>query len=230
MGRWLRQLGRGSDGTPSPGFKALLGTKPSAFWDYQDSRGRLLGYVARLDRADGKAILPITWCRGSNGTTAWRCKAFPAPRPLYGLPQLAERPDAPVLVVEGEKVVVAAAQLFDDRVAVTWPGGSGAVGKADWRRLKGRDIVIWPDADAPGKKAAREVADHALRAGATSACIVALPDGLPDGWDLADTAPDGVDVRKLLAGAQDVRAARLNLRTPTGVVAGRRLQGPRWTP
>ena len=179
------------DGTPSPDFKGLLGAEPSAFWDYQDSRGRPLGYVARLDRADGKAMLPVTWCCAGE-TTAWRVKAFPAPRPLYGLPQLAERPDAPVLVVEGEKVVVAAAQLFDDRVAVTWHGGSGAVGKADWRRLKGRDIVIWPDADAPGKKAALEVAEQALCAGATSARIVALPDGLPDGWDLADTAPDGV--------------------------------------
>ncbi len=217
------------DGSPSPDFKGLLGAEPSAFWDYQDSRGRPLGYVARLDRADGKAILPVTWCCAGE-TTAWRVKAFPAPRPLYGLPQLAERPDAPVLVVEGEKVVVAAAQLFDDRVAVTWPGGSGAVGKADWRRLKGRDIVIWPDADAPGKKAAREVADHALRAGATSACIVALPDGLPDGWDLADTAPDGVDVRKLLAGAQDVRAGRLkglSLVNASDLMA-REFREPRW--
>ncbi len=99
------------DGTPSPDFKGLLGAEPSVFWDYQDSRGRLLGYVARLDRADGKAILPVTWCCAGE-TTAWRVKAFPEPRPLYGLPQLAERPKAPVIVVEGEKVAVAASKLF----------------------------------------------------------------------------------------------------------------------
>ena len=218
------------DGTPSPGFKGLLGAKPAAFWDYQDSRGRLLGYVARLDRADGKAILPVTWCRGGDATPAWRVKAFPAPRPLYGLPQLAERPDATVLVVEGEKVVVAASQLFENHVAVTWPGGSGAVGKADWRRLKGRDVVVWPDADTPGKKAAREVADHALRAGATSARMVTLPTGLPDGWDLADDVPEDMDVHKLVAGAQDVRAARLaglSLVNASDLMA-REFREPRW--
>ncbi len=196
-------------GTPVPDFKALLRSAPAAFWDYQTSDGNLLGYVVRLDRTNGKSIVPVTWCRGPNGATAWRCKAFPVPRPLYGLAQLAERPADPVLVVEGEKAAVAATSLLEDYVATTWPGGTGAVGKADWRRLKGRSTVIWPDADEPGAKAACEVADQAMRAGAASVRIVALPTGLPDGWDLADDIPAGLDVAKLIADAPDVRAAKL---------------------
>ena len=135
-----------------------------------------------------------------------------------------------MLVVEGEKVVVATARLLEDHVTVTWPGGTGAVGKADWRRLKGRAVVVWPDADEPGAKAAREVADRAIRVGATSVRIVALPDGLPDGWDLADDIPSGVDVAKLVADAPDARAvqlARLSLVSAADLME-RQFREPRW--
>ena len=92
---------------------------------------------------------------------------------------------------------MAASNLLDTYVAVTWPGGCGAVGKADWRVLTGRTVTVWPDADEPGIKAASEV----LRM-VRGARVVVLPEGLPKGWDLADDIPDGMDVDKLLAGAQ----------------------------
>ena len=217
-------------GTPVPDFKALLRSAPAAFWDYQTSDGNLLGYVVRLDRTNGKSIVPVTWCRGPKGATAWRCKAFPVPRPLYGLAQLAERPTDPVVVVEGEKAVVAAASLLEDHIAVTWPGGTNAVGKADWRQLKDRGTVVWPDADPPGAKAAREVADQAMRAGATSVRIVALPAGLPQGWDLADDIPAGLDVAKLIADAPDARAAKLAGLTLVSAadLMQRQFREPRW--
>jgi len=97
-----------------------------------------------------------------NGRTGWQWKNLPEDRPLYGLDRLAARSDAPVLIVEGEKAADAAAQLLPDYVVTTWQGGSNAVGKAFWSSLKGRDVTIWPDADKPGAKAARGVAD-ALR-------------------------------------------------------------------
>ena len=56
-------------GTPTPNFKALLRSAPAAFWDYQASDGNLLGYIVRLDRTNGKSIVPVTWCRGPNGAT-----------------------------------------------------------------------------------------------------------------------------------------------------------------
>lgn len=176
-------------------------------WDYLDSKGRLLGYVVRADRPDGgkEWVKPVVWTAGG-----WRAHAFPAPRPLYGLAELAERPDAPVLIVEGEKTACAARELFADHVCMTWPGGSSAVDKADWRRLKGRRVAIWPDADEPGAKAAQAVAAAVLAAGALDARIVALPSGLPKGWDLADPIPPGIDIGRLLEQARDVRAARLN--------------------
>jgi hypothetical protein len=111
---------------------------PSATWHYRDADGRLLFLVARFDPpGERKQILPYT-C----GPDGWRWHAPPAPRPLYGLPDLAARPHDPVLVVEGEKAADAARDLFPSHVVVTWPGGALAVGKADWSPLRGRRVII----------------------------------------------------------------------------------------
>ena len=114
---------------------------PSQTWRYLDGAGNLLFAVCRFDPVGRKKeVLPYT-C----GRAGWQWQALPAPRPLYGLDRLAARPHAPVLVVEGEKTADAAAEMFPDHVAVTWQGGTGAVGMADWRLLAGRRVAVWPD-------------------------------------------------------------------------------------
>ena len=186
--------------------RSLAGEALGGCWDYLDSQGRLLGYAVRANATDGSKawVKPVVWT-----TEGWKAQAFPTPRPLYGLADLAQRPEAPVLIVEGEKTACAARVLFEDRVCMTWPGGSSAVAQADWRRLKGRHVTIWPDADEPGAKAAQAVADAALKVGALEARIVELPAGLSKGWDLADPIPAGMDVAELIATAINVRAAKL---------------------
>jgi putative DNA primase/helicase len=118
-------------------------------WDYLDKDGRLLDYVA----PERKKLLPITYCAGPNSARGWRMKGFPAPRPLHGLQSLAQRPDAPVLLVEGGKTACTAAEVFENYVAVTWCGGAKAIDKADLTPLTGRTVILWPDADAEGEAA-----------------------------------------------------------------------------
>lgn len=152
--------------------------KPSAKWAYRNGAGKLLGLVCRFDHDGGKDVLPLTFCRNSaTGETAWRWQAFPVPRPLYGLDRLAARPDALVLVTEGEKAGDAAERLFPDHVAVTSPGGSKAAAKADWTPLQGRRVTVWPDADEPGRAYAEDVARLALAAGAVAVRVVEVPHG-----------------------------------------------------
>jgi uncharacterized protein (DUF927 family) len=174
---------------------------PSATWHYRDTEGRLLFVVARFDPpGERKQILPLT-C----GREGWRWRAPPAPRPLYGLDRLAARPDAAVIVTEGEKASDAAAALFPDMVAITWPGGALAVAKVDWQPLRGRHVVVWPDNDDAGRKAATAVAQAARAEGARSVAIVPVPSDWPDGWDLADDPPESVTadtLRELLAQAE----------------------------
>jgi len=176
----------------------------SAVWTYGDAAGRPLGHVARFDKEDGsKVVLPQTLWR-IGGRLRWQWKAFPELRPLYGLQRLAARPTAPVLVVEGEKTAEAASERLAAFVVVTWPGGSKAASKVDWSPLSGRQVVIWPDADAAGDRAGREVERLALAAGALSVALVRIPEALPAGWDLADPWPLGLgagEAERLLAAA-----------------------------
>ena len=139
-------------------------------------------YVVRKDKPNGgKDILPLWW-----DGTGWKWKAPPSPRPLYGKRQLALKPDAPVLVVEGEKTADAAALLYPSAVVITWPSGCKAIDKADWSPLAGRRCVLWPDADAVGREAMAKLAIRLLKAGAAQVRIVHPPADVPEGWDLAD--------------------------------------------
>lgn len=147
------------------------------FWQYSSTF-----YVVRKDKPDGgKDILPLWW----NGT-AWKWKAPPAPRPLYGKRHLALKPDAPVLVVEGEKTADAAALLFPSAVVITWPSGCKAIDKADWSPLAGKRCVLWPDADDVGRDAMAKLAIRLLKVGADQVRIVHPPADVAEGWDLAD--------------------------------------------
>lgn len=183
---------------PQPPTRHRQHGEPSARWCYRDAGGAVLGYVCRFDlppaedgSGGGKQVLPLLWT-----PDGWRWRGLQAPRPLYGLDRLAQRPAAPVVVCEGEKAADAAAELLPDFVATTSQNGSTSAGKADWRPLAGRRVLIWPDADAPGTAYAADVTRLALAAGAAEVRtldLAALTDGcsLPDGWDAADALAEG---------------------------------------
>lgn len=168
---------------------------PSMVWRYRDAAGALLFAVCRFDPPGRrKEVLPYT-C----GAEGWHWKAPPEPRPLYGLDRLATRPDALVLLVEGEKAADAAAALFPDHVVMTWQGGGSAIGTADWRPLAGRRVAVWPDNDAPGRKAASAARKAASAAGTARLGVVDVPASWPEGWDLADPLPEGATLETLAA-------------------------------
>ncbi|MGA8157967.1 MAG: DUF3987 domain-containing protein [Rhodoplanes sp.] len=205
------------DGAP-PLTKAMIekfcpaGYAFTSGWYYRDPDGHRLLYMARYDRpANGqqatKQFRPLTYCHGPDGRAEWRCKNLPLPRPIFGLDELAVRPDTPVLIVEGEKTVIEASNLFIDHVVITSPNGSNSARKADWSPLAGRAVTIWPDNDPPGSGYAADVADMLHKAGAASVRVVQIPVGWPPCWDLADPLPPGVteaDLAELLAEAASV--------------------------
>lgn len=191
--------------------------KPVRADAYRDAAGRLLGYVLRADIKDRetgatkKWTPQVTWCVGPDGKRAWCLQHFPEPRPLYGLEDLADKPAAPVLILEGEKCRVAGAGAFSQYAVLCWPGGSNGVNKVDWTPLQGRDVVLWPDADPAGMKAMLGwnndagdyrpgVAQLLARVGVRSLRIVD-PAGMPKGWDIADALAEGWTARQLAAWA-----------------------------
>jgi uncharacterized protein (DUF927 family) len=175
-------------------------------WVYRDAAGAPLFAVLRFDRPDGgKEVMPYSYGRRvwtdrqgkRRDRTGWHFKAPAEPRPLYGLDRLAARPDAPVLLVEGEKAADAAAVLFPDMVPITSQGGSKAAAKAGWSALHGRPVTIWPDHDEAGAAYARDAAALVTAAGAASVRSIQVPAAWPAGWDVADALPEGVTVATL---------------------------------
>jgi putative DNA primase/helicase len=132
---------------------------------YRDSSGRLICHVARLEWLDDagekiKLCPVVTYCEGPDGVRQWCSRRMAPPYPLQGLDELAARPKATVMVVEGEKKRALAAEAWPDVVWVSVMGGSAAIDLADVRPLKKRDVVYWPDADDPGRKAMAKLAER----------------------------------------------------------------------
>jgi putative DNA primase/helicase len=167
---------------------------PVATWRYNDAEGKCLGYIARYATSDGgKSYRPWTFGAYSENVSAtWKPKTWTAGRrPLYGLDLLAQRKDAKVCIVEGEKAADAARTLLQAMVCITWPGGANGILSVDWSPLTGRDILLIPDADRTGvgHDAMIKVAGILLALG----CKVRILDtsDQPDAWDLADAVADG---------------------------------------
>lgn len=188
------------------------GLRPERADEYRSAAGELLGYVLRTTIKGDKITPTVTWCIGPRGEAQWCLQPFPGPRPLCGLDDLAARPTAPVLVVEGEKCRYIGKDLLPQYVVITWPGGSHGIAHVDWSPLAGREVVLWPDADDAGAHAMfgyedrsgalhEGVAQQAYRAGCASLRVVD-PAGQPKGWDIADAVADGWTAKQVAAWAR----------------------------
>jgi hypothetical protein len=63
---------------------------------------------------------------------------------------------------------------------MSWMGGASANGGADLSPLRGRNVILWPDADQPGRDVMARIAKR------LSGARTLDTDGLPDGFDAAD--------------------------------------------
>jgi uncharacterized protein (DUF927 family) len=173
-------------------------------WAYFGPDGVFQGYQCRFDAAGGgKEFRPLRYGR-RRGREGWHWKGWGEGRPFYRLRQLLADPGAPVLVVEGEKAADAAAVALLGQAAVSPMNGAKSPHKTDWSVVAGREVTIWPDADQPGREFANTTAKLAGDAGATAVRVVVVPDGAPEGWDLADLLPEGWTAKTIeaaLAGA-----------------------------
>ncbi len=151
---------------------------PAGQWTYHDAAGKPVALVLRFNGADGsKEFRPVSLHDGG-----WFIKGPATPRPLYGLPDLANA--TTVYVCEGEKTAEAARSL--GLIAVTSMNGSQSPDKTEWTPLAGKRVVILPDNDEAGRKYAKSVvAILAKLSAAPVVKIVELP-GLNGGDDLVE--------------------------------------------
>ena len=157
-------------------------------WHYLSEDGKPIVNVKRYDTSDGKKeFLPYDVLRDKHG--------LPEIRPLYNLPGIAASQS--VVIVEGEK---AAQALIDAGIcATTAIGGANApIDKTDWWPLFGKEVVVWPDNDEPGKKYARAVSEKLKEQFVRSLHILKIPKGKRPKWDAADAIAETSDIKALL--------------------------------
>ena len=167
-------------------------------WTYRTTTAELIGYVCRYNLEDGSKEYSI-WAYFQNtktGELSWKWRSFDKPRPLYGLETLDTRP---VIITEGEKAADAGRTLFPTHSVLAWPGGDNAVEHADFTPLHGRQVILWPDNDAPGFKAMRAVA--AKLSPHVAVQTVSIPDHWPPKHDLADVGWTVDEAARFLAEA-----------------------------
>ena len=168
----------------------LNSTPPSQHWEYHNAEGELMFVAARYDFHDGKQFRQYSMVV-RNGQPVWMGTNQLTLRPLYNLRQVLDTPNAPILVVEGEKAADYARGLpeFSDFVVVAYAAGGKSWKKTDWEPVKNREVWLWPDNDDPGKDAFQQLGRY-LWSIASHVYYAHVPPFLPKGWDLADPVPD----------------------------------------
>lgn len=158
-----------------------------ATYDYRDESGTLLFQAVRREP---KGFFQ----RQPKPGGGWQNNLKGVQRVPYRLPELlAAEPSEPVFIPEGEKDCDRLGKL--GLVATCNSGGAG-----NWRseyneHLKGRPVVVLPDADGPGRKHAEQVA-ASVQGVAASVKVVELS-GLVEGADVSDWLDSGNTVDQL---------------------------------
>lgn len=107
---------------------------------------------------------------------------------LYGLELLAQHPDRPVLLAEGEKAADALREA-GVRVALGTVCGASTTPAVDvLGHLRGRRVLLWPDADDSGRQHMERIADRLSQLGA-AVLVVDWPEA-PEKGDAADFMVD----------------------------------------
>lgn len=126
----------------------------------------------------------------------WSPKGYPGDKliPLFNRIGLKRKPQARVLLVEGEKKVRAVTELgIENLVAVSSCGGSKAARRCDWSPLAGRTVYIWADNDEVGRAFADEVAGYLKELNVTLFRVRESELDLPETGDVVEYIADNAD-------------------------------------
>lgn len=167
-----------------------------------DAAGNPIAEHVRLDRGDGKSFF---W-RHPDGRPGLG-ELSPTELPLYGSERLSQwDPNKPVVLTEGEKPAAALLAIGIPALG-TVTGASSTPGAESLSILRGRDVVLWPDADDIGRAHMHRIA-QALQGVARLVRWIEWPDAPPggDAFDYLAAGHGKADVEFLLLVADAVPA------------------------
>jgi len=157
--------------------------------------------IERVEYEDGSKAMYGKY-KGKN-------KHHPVPRPLFK-PQ-GELNGKPILIVEGEKSAIKGAEVLGQYYSViSWPMGTKNVSGANWEEIGShkKPILIWPDCDDVGYKAASEIAQILIKKGNEVSLLDPKKKPLfknEDGWDVVDVAQKLRTTEAIIKWAKEVK-------------------------
>lgn len=129
-------------------LRAVLPGQVVSEHPYRSAAGQVELIVFRCQVNDDKSYRPAYPVNGG-----FVLAAPSKPWPIYARDLIAASDT--VLIVEGEKCCDA---LSRNRIAATTnPFGSGKAEHCDWTPLAGKNIILWPDNDEPGRNHTRQI-------------------------------------------------------------------------
>jgi hypothetical protein len=167
-------------------------------WDLMLTPTHRLGTVIRTGEGSKKRYMLYLWDGGWYLVHGQPCYDLP----MFGLPELRARPDAPVMIHEGPKALAGAweaARSAGDvgRLAnwmslyshAAWHGSDIGMEWTDWSPLRGRRVLIWPDMDEAGLLYARRLARRLARMGGIIEYVQWSVSDIEDSptWDWGDS-------------------------------------------
>lgn len=170
--------------------------EPSHVWTIRDVDGREVAKHARFPTLTKEGEPDKTFRWYANGRWALGTRSEDAP--LYLCETIAARPGEPVVLTEGEKAcdaVVARGLLAVGTVT----GASSCPSVKALQCLKDRDVVLWPDADEPGRVHAFNLGNRLH--GIAASVRVVLDEGAEKGDDAADWVKYGDEMFRAAVGA-----------------------------
>mgnify|MGYP001595337408 FL=1 len=176
--------------TPPPDKHYKLGN-PSQIWEYNNEYFVYRFETKDKDGKDDKEFRPVSW---NPELGKWQWKDPKGKLPLYNLPEIKANPDKAVVICEGEKAADSVKQFFPNDVSTTTAHGSQSPQRTNFKPLKGREIIIWPDNDEAGQEYVKVLIDLLAEAEVSKLQVIEIPKGLPEKWDAADADPNQIDV------------------------------------
>ncbi len=154
----------------------------------EDASGSLIALHIRVDRHNRPK--DFFWNRPDGSKTLGGLKT--ADLPLFGSELVSLAPaDRPAIITEGEKAADSLRKMGILALG-TVTGASGAPGKTPLKILLGRQVVLWPDNDEPGRKHMERVAKNLYEAGHRNLKILFWKQA-PKKGDAADAVQSGLD-------------------------------------
>lgn len=191
-------------------------------WDIWLTDKQKIGVVVRVGEGARKHYLLYIWYAGWHLVRGAPCFDLP----VFGLPELRARPDAPVMIHEGPKAMMGAIEKTEMGatgslqnwmslyVHIAWHGSDLGMEWTDWSVLRGRRILIWSDMDEAGVANGQRLAKKLSKMGMVVDYIswsVGDMERSPT-WDWADDF--NAHIRSLTRA--ELRARMRRVESPTG--------------